>query len=78
MFRSVYTTNFRGLMKCFMPLLSSIPWMYVRYECTSTELNLVTAQSTAHEPPEDVRICRLKHVRASFLSVLIINVNSYF
>jgi catalase len=31
-------------------------------ERTLTEFNLVTAQSTAHEPPEDGRKYRLKHV----------------
>jgi hypothetical protein len=34
---------------------------------TSTEFNLVTAQSTAHEPPEDGRKYGPKHVGASFL-----------
>jgi len=29
MFRSIFTTIFRE--QCFMPLLSGIPWMYVRY-----------------------------------------------
>ena len=47
-------------------------------ERTSTEFNLVTAQSTAHEPPEDGRIYGPKHVEVSFLkmflSVLSINV----
>jgi hypothetical protein len=33
-------------------------------ERTSTEFNLVTAQSTAHEPPEDGRIYEPKHVGA--------------
>jgi len=45
---------------------------------TSTEFNLVTAQSTALEPPEDGRKYGPKHVGASFkmfLSVLSINVN---
>jgi hypothetical protein len=37
-----------------------------RNERTSTEFNLVTAQSTAHEPPEDGRKCGPKHVGASF------------
>ena len=54
--------------------------MYVRYvhdtrphtiqehnERTSTEFNLVTAQSTAHEPPEDGCKYGPKHVGASFL-----------
>ena len=36
-------------------------------ERTSTEFNLVTAQSTAHEPPEDGRKYGPKHVGASFL-----------
>ena len=36
-------------------------------ERTSTEFNLVTAQSTAYEPPEDGRIYGPKHVGASFL-----------
>jgi hypothetical protein len=35
-------------------------------ERTSTEFNLVTAQSTAHEPPEDGRKYRPKHVGANF------------
>jgi len=58
--------------------------MYVRYihnERTSTEFNLVTAQSTAHEPPEDGRKYVPKHVGANikmFLSVLSINVNLCF
>jgi len=34
---------------------------------TSTEFNLVMAQSTAHEPPEDRRIYGPKRVGASFL-----------
>ena len=41
-------------------------------ERTSTEINLVTAQSTAHEPPEDGRIYGLKHVGASFLKCFIV------
>jgi len=36
---------------------------------TSTEFNLVTAQSTAHEPPEDGRKYGPKHVGASFFQV---------
>ena len=36
-------------------------------ERTSTEVNLVSAQSTAHEPPEDDRKYGPKHVGASFL-----------
>ena len=36
---------------------------------TSTEFNLVTAQSTAHEPPEDGRIYGPKYVAASFFKV---------
>jgi len=36
-------------------------------EHTSTESNLVTAQSTAHEPPEDGRKCGPKHVGATSL-----------
>jgi hypothetical protein len=40
------------------------------------EFKLVTAQSTAHEPPEDGRKYGPKHAGASFfLSVLSINVN---
>jgi len=35
-------------------------------ERTSTEFNLVTAQSTAHGLPEDGRKCGPKHVGASF------------
>ena len=35
-------------------------------ERTSTKFNLVTTQSTAHEPPEDGRKCGPKHVGASF------------
>ena len=51
-------------------------------ERTSTESNLVTAQSTAHEPPVDGRTYGPKHVGATslkcfnmVLSVLNINVN---
>ena len=40
-----------------------------RNERTSTEFNLVTAQSTAHEPPEDGRKYGPKHVGASFFQV---------
>jgi hypothetical protein len=36
-------------------------------ERTSTEFNLVTAQSTAHEPPEDGRKHGPKHVGATLL-----------
>ena len=36
-------------------------------ERTSTEFNLVMAQSTAHEPPENGHIYGLKRVGASFL-----------
>jgi len=36
-------------------------------ERTSTEFNLVTAQSTAHEPPEDGRKYGPKHVGATSL-----------
>jgi hypothetical protein len=36
-------------------------------ERTATEFNLVTAQSTAHEPPEDGRTYRPKHVGANLL-----------
>ena len=36
-------------------------------ERTSTEFNLVTAQSTAHEPPEDGRKYGPKHAGARFL-----------
>jgi len=36
-------------------------------ERTSTESNLVTAQSTAHEPPEDGRKYGPKHVGATLL-----------
>jgi hypothetical protein len=39
-------------------------------ERTSTEFNLVTAQSTAHEPPEDGRKYRPKHVGATSLKCL--------
>jgi len=48
---------------------------------TSTEFNLVTAQSTAHEPPEDGCKYGPKHVGANFkmfLSVLITVVNWCF
>jgi hypothetical protein len=48
---------------------------------TSTEFNLVTAQSTAHEPPEDGRIYGPKHIGQVFkvvLSILNINVNWCF
>jgi hypothetical protein len=50
-------------------------------ERTSTESNLITAQSTAHEPPEDGRKYGPKHVGANLkcfnmlLSVLNIKVN---
>jgi len=48
-------------------------------ERTSAEFDLVTAQSTAHEPPENGRKYGPKHVGASFfkmfLIVLSINVN---
>ena len=40
-------------------------------EHTSTEFNLVTAQSTAHEPPEDGRIYGPKHVGASFFKMFV-------
>jgi len=36
-------------------------------ERTSTEFSLVTAQSTAHEPPEDGRKYGPKHVAATLL-----------
>jgi len=36
-------------------------------ECTSTESNLVTAQSTAHEPPQDGHKYGLKHLGATLL-----------
>jgi hypothetical protein len=36
-------------------------------EHTSTESNLVIAQSTAHEPPEDGRTYEPKHVGATSL-----------
>ena len=36
-------------------------------ERTSTEFSLVTAHSTAHEPPEDGRIYGPRYVGASFL-----------
>jgi hypothetical protein len=36
-------------------------------ERTSTEFNLVTAQSTAHEPPEDGRTYGPKHVGSTSL-----------
>ena len=38
-----------------------------RNKCTSTEFDLVTAQSTAYEPPEDGCIYEPKHVGVSFL-----------
>jgi len=38
-------------------------------ERTSTESNLVTAQSTAHEPSEDGRTYELKHVGAVLCAV---------
>jgi hypothetical protein len=37
------------------------------YERTSKEFNLVTAQSTAHEPPEDGHKYGPKHVGATLL-----------
>jgi len=53
-----------------------------RNERTSTEFNLVTAQSTAHEPSEDGHKYGPKHVGAGFLkfflSVLSLNVNWCF
>jgi hypothetical protein len=36
-------------------------------ERTSAESNLVTAQSTAHEPPEDGRKYGSKHVRPALI-----------
>jgi len=52
------------------------------HERTSTESNLVIAQSTSHEPPEDGRKYGRKHVGVTslkcfnmLLSVLNINVN---
>jgi hypothetical protein len=39
-------------------------------ECTSMDSNLVTAQSTAHEPPEDSRTDGPKHVGATSLKCL--------
>jgi hypothetical protein len=54
----------------------------IHNERTSTESNLVTAQSTAHEPPEGGRTYGPKHVGATLLkrfnmllSVLNIKVN---
>jgi hypothetical protein len=47
-------------------------------ERTSTQFNLVTAQSTAIGPLEDGRKYGPKHVGASFKSVLSINVNWCF
>jgi hypothetical protein len=38
--------------------------------CTSTEFNLVTAQNTDHEPPEDGRIYGPKHVEAMVFKFL--------
>jgi hypothetical protein len=38
-------------------------------ERTSTEFNLVTAQSTAHEPPEDGRTYGPKHLGGNFLTL---------
>jgi hypothetical protein len=46
MFRSIFTTIFRGARE---------------------QSNLVTAQSTAHEPPEDGRTYGPKHVGATSL-----------
>ena len=39
-------------------------------ERTSTEFNLVTAQITAHEPPEDGRKYGPKHVGATLLKCI--------
>jgi len=49
MFRSIFTTIFGSSYN----------------ERTSTEFNLVTAQSTAHEPPEDGRKYGPKHIGAT-------------
>jgi len=49
----------------FVQLLSWIPLMY--NERTSMESSLVTAQSTAHKPPEDGRTYGPKHVAATSL-----------
>jgi hypothetical protein len=38
-------------------------------ERTSTEINLVTAQSTAHEPPEDGSIYGPKYVEATMITM---------
>jgi hypothetical protein len=65
----------------FVQLLNLILLMYIVHR-TATESNLVTAQSTAHEPPEDGRIYGPKHIGATslkcfnvLLCVLSINVN---
>ena len=47
-------------------------------ERTSTEFNLVTAQSTAHEPPEDGRIYGPKHVGTPWLDLQLDALNSFF
>jgi hypothetical protein len=54
----------------FVQLLNWITFMYVRCvhnERTSTESKLVTAQITAHEPPEDGRTYGPKHEGATSL-----------
>jgi hypothetical protein len=54
MFQSIFTTIFRGLVQ-------------THNKCTSMESNLVTAQSTAQEPPEDGRKYGPKHVGTTSL-----------
>ena len=65
----------------FTKISKSHHWSIINAR-TSTESNLVTPQSTAHEPPEDGRKYGPKHVGATslecfnmLLSVLNINVN---
>ena len=58
---------------CVRVCLEFLSWWNLvieRNERTSTEFNLVTAQSTAHEPPEDGRKYGPKHVGASFLKYI--------
>jgi len=75
MFRFIFTTIFRGLSPG-QELQTHIQTdgndirphtTQTHNKRTSTESNLVTAQSTAHEPPEDGRKYLLKHVGATSL-----------
>jgi len=67
---------------CVVTKLNSVD-VQKHNERTSTEFNLVTTQSTAHEPTEDGRIyiwtetCRGRFCKV-FLSVLCVDVNWCF